>query len=59
MGLASRSTFVGVGISFLNMLSIRWEMIHASAFGKIFSVVSLLCKRFFRNCFVLLETKML
>ena len=59
MGLASGSISKGAGIILLNMLSMRLEMVHASIFGKIFGVVSLLCKRFFRNCFVLLETKML
>jgi hypothetical protein len=59
MGLAFGSISVRAGIFFLNMLSMRLEMVLTSGFGKIFGVVSLLCKRFFRISIVLLKTKML
>ena len=59
MGLASGSISEGAGIFLLRILSMRLEMVHASISGKIFGVVSLLCKKFFRNSIVLLETKML
>jgi hypothetical protein len=45
MGLASGSISEGAGIIFLNMLSLRLEMVRTFDFGKIFGVVRLLCKR--------------
>ena len=59
MELASGSISEGAGIIFLNMLSLRLEMVRAFDFGKILGVVRLLCKRHFQNSIVLLEIRML